>query len=96
MNILILDGSARAEKGVTGRLVKSFVQGLLEATANVIEFSVASMNISPCNACLSCMHKTLGAASIGILVPFIKYPPSRQRYRRKVGSEYCTKSVIIP
>lgn len=64
MNILILNGSARAEKGVTGRLVKNFVQGLSEATANVVEFSVAGMNISPCNACLSCMHKNLGECAV--------------------------------
>lgn len=64
MKVLILNGSARAQKGVTGRLVRSFVEGLVEGAASVTEFNVANMNISPCTACLSCMHKMLGECAV--------------------------------
>jgi multimeric flavodoxin WrbA len=64
MNVLILNGSARGEKGVTGRLLKSFVEGLIDGNATVTEFNVAGLKISPCTACLSCMHKVLGECTI--------------------------------
>lgn len=64
MNVLILNGSARGQKGVTGRLLKGFVEGLSEGNAEVSEFNVASLNIAPCTACLSCMHKVLGECAV--------------------------------
>jgi multimeric flavodoxin WrbA len=64
MNVLILNGSARGQKGVTGKLLKSFVEGLNDGNAEVAEFNVTSLNISPCTACLSCMHKTLGECAV--------------------------------
>jgi multimeric flavodoxin WrbA len=64
MKVLILNGSARGQKGVTGRLLKSFVEGLIDGNAAVTEFNVAGMDISPCTACLSCMHKILGECAI--------------------------------
>ncbi|MBP1731612.1 MAG: iron-sulfur flavoprotein [Deltaproteobacteria bacterium] len=64
MNVLILNGSARGQKGVTGRLLKGFVEGLIEGNAEVAEFNLAGLNISPCTACLSCMHKVLGECAV--------------------------------
>jgi multimeric flavodoxin WrbA len=64
MEVLILNGSARGQKGVTGRLLKSFVEGLIDGNASVTEFNVQSLDISPCTACLSCMHKILGECAI--------------------------------
>ena len=64
MNVLILNGSARGQKGVTGRLLRSFVEGLNDGDAGVTAFDVASLNISLCTACLSCMHKTLGECAV--------------------------------
>lgn len=64
MSVLVLNCSARAQKGITARLLKSFVEGLSEAGARVAQFDVASMNISPCTACLACMHKTVGQCAI--------------------------------
>ncbi|MCX5813418.1 MAG: flavodoxin family protein [Proteobacteria bacterium] len=64
MKVLILNGSARGQKGVTGRLLKGFVEGLIDGNAEVTEFNVAGLNISPCSACLSCMHKILGECAI--------------------------------
>jgi multimeric flavodoxin WrbA len=60
MKILILNGSARMEKGVTGRLLKSLIKGLADGGAEAKEIQVQSLNIIPCTACLSCMHKKTG------------------------------------
>ena len=64
MNVLILNGSARGQKGVTGRLIRSFVEGLTDGAAGVVVVDTASLNVSPCTACLSCMHKKLGECVI--------------------------------
>ena len=64
MEVLILNGSARGQKGVTGRLLKSFVEGLIDGNAGVTEFNVHNLDISPCTACLSCMHKTQGECAV--------------------------------
>jgi len=61
MKILILNGSARKEKGVTGRLLKSLMKGLSDGGAEAKEVQVQDLNIAPCTACLSCMHKKTGA-----------------------------------
>jgi len=60
MKILILNGSARREKGVTGRLLKSLIKGLADGGAEAKEVQVQGLNITPCTACLSCMHKKAG------------------------------------
>ena len=46
MNVLILNGSARGQKGVTGGLIKSFVDGLTDGAAGVVVVDVASLNVS--------------------------------------------------
>jgi hypothetical protein len=60
MKILILNGSARREKGVTGRLLKSLIKGFADGGAEAKEVQVQGLNITPCTACLSCMHKKSG------------------------------------
>ena len=64
MKAIILNGSARGLKGVTGRLVKALVNGLSEGGAEVKQFQLQGLDISPCTACLSCMHKTAGECVI--------------------------------
>jgi multimeric flavodoxin WrbA len=60
MKILILNGSARKEKGVTGRLLKSLIKGFTAGGAEAKEVQVQGLNITPCTACLSCLHKKSG------------------------------------
>ncbi|MCX8021768.1 MAG: flavodoxin family protein [Syntrophorhabdaceae bacterium] len=64
MKVLILNGSARGKKGVTGRVLRPFIDGLVENGVQVKEMEVSNMNISPCISCFSCMHKTPGVCSI--------------------------------
>lgn len=60
MNVIALNGSARGKKGVTWKLLDSLLKGLSEGGATGREFQLKEMNISPCRACLTCMHKTPG------------------------------------
>ena len=64
MRVLILNGSARREKGVTGRLLRSIVKGLSEGGALVTQFQIQNLKISPCTACLSCMHRKTGECAL--------------------------------
>lgn len=60
MKVIALNGSARGKKGVTSKLLDSFLKGLSEGGATVKDFHLKEMNLSPCQACLTCMHKTPG------------------------------------
>ncbi len=60
MKVIALNGSARGKKGVTWKLLDSFLKGLSEGGAIVKDIQVKEMNISYCRACLTCMHKTPG------------------------------------
>jgi len=60
MKVIALNGSARGKKGVTWKLLDSFLKGLSESGATVKDIQLKEMNISPCRACLTCMHKTPG------------------------------------
>ncbi len=60
MKVIALNGSARGKKGVTWRLLDSLLKGLAEGGATARDFQLKEMNISPCRACLTCMHKTPG------------------------------------
>jgi multimeric flavodoxin WrbA len=60
MEVVMLNGSPRGTKSVTGKLLDALTLGLEAGGATVTQFKVASMKISPCNACLSCMHRTPG------------------------------------
>jgi len=64
MRVLILNGSARREKGVTGRLLRSIVKGLSEGGALVTQFQIQNLKISSCTACLSCMHRKTGECAL--------------------------------
>ncbi len=64
MKAVILNGSARKEKGVTGRLVAALAAGLSSAGAEIREFLLQAMNLTPCTACLSCMHKKTGECAL--------------------------------
>lgn len=64
MEVLILNGSPRKARSVTGKLLASLSRGLVDGGASVKEFEVANLNIGPCTACLSCMHKKPGECAV--------------------------------
>jgi len=60
MRVIALNGSARGKKGVTWKLMDALLKGLSEGGAAIRDVQLNEMNISYCNACLTCMHKTPG------------------------------------
>lgn len=60
MKVIALNGSARGKKGVTGKLLDALLRGLAEGGATIKDFQLKEMNLSPCRACLTFMHKTPG------------------------------------
>lgn len=64
MDALVLNSSPRGKRSVTKRLLDALTAGLAEGGATVEEFDINQLNISPCTACLSCMHKKAGECSL--------------------------------
>ncbi len=64
MRTLILNGSARKDRGITGRLLKSLTAGLADGGATVKELNLQELTVSPCTACLTCMHKKTGECAL--------------------------------
>jgi multimeric flavodoxin WrbA len=60
MKVLVLNGSPRGARSITGRLLESLARGFTSGGAEIAEFHVANLKIAPCTACLSCMHKHPG------------------------------------
>ncbi|MCF8031854.1 MAG: flavodoxin family protein [Desulfarculaceae bacterium] len=60
MRALVLYGSARGDKGVTGRMGRALIAGLEQGGASVDAVVVKDLEIAPCVACLSCMHRHPG------------------------------------
>ncbi|MFH1034691.1 MAG: flavodoxin family protein [Pseudomonadota bacterium] len=63
MQILALNGSARAGKGLTARLLAGLIQGFAEGGAAVQVREVARLKVAPCLACLKCMLVTPGVCA---------------------------------
>jgi len=64
MKGLILNGSARGGKGVTGKMLEAISRGLTKANAELKTFEIRKLSISPCTGCLSCMQKNPGKCII--------------------------------
>lgn len=76
MKVIALNGSARGRKGITWKLMDSLLKGLSEGGSDIREFQIKEMNISPCLACLTCMHKTPGQCAqrddMDLLYPLLR------------------------
>jgi len=60
MKALFLNGSARGEKGITSKLLDSLSGGMSRAGVATAGITINKLDISPCKACLYCMHKNPG------------------------------------
>ncbi|MEW5912482.1 MAG: flavodoxin family protein [Thermodesulfobacteriota bacterium] len=60
MQAFIINASARGSRGVTQRLAQTLSQGLEDGGATVEQVLLKDLEITPCLACLSCMHKHPG------------------------------------
>ncbi len=66
MNILVINGSPKAERSNTWQLTNAFLEGMNES-GEAIEtqtLTVRDMNIRPCLGCFSCWSKTPGQCCI--------------------------------
>lgn len=62
MNVLILNGSPKAEKSNTMKLTNAFVKGLGDVKTKTLHIS--KMNLQPCKGCFCCWNKTPGKCII--------------------------------
>lgn len=62
--VVVLNGSLRMEKGLTGKILTPFLEGLQQAGAVVDMSYVKRMNILPCAGDLSCWNKNPGRCHI--------------------------------
>lgn len=60
MKALFLNGSARGDQGVTSKLIKALAGGMSKAGAEIVSINICALKITPCRACLNCMHKNPG------------------------------------
>jgi multimeric flavodoxin WrbA len=61
---VVLNGSARGVKGITGRLLASLGEGLCSAGCEVRSFILRDLDIGHCASCFSCMHLHPGRCAL--------------------------------
>ena len=64
MNILVINGSPKAERSNTLNVTKAFLEGF-PSDAQIELVHLAKLNIKPCMGCYSCWKKTGGKCVIG-------------------------------
>jgi multimeric flavodoxin WrbA len=84
MRLLILQGSFRQDKGITGMIVDKFVTGMKKANPSIDIFMehLAGKNIRNCRGCLNCWVKTPGLCCI-------------KDDMKEIIEEYISADVII-
>jgi multimeric flavodoxin WrbA len=58
--VVVVNGSPRADRGNTGRILKPFIEGMRDARAEVRLLYPKRMNIKPCAGTLSCWDRHPG------------------------------------
>jgi multimeric flavodoxin WrbA len=74
---VVINGSLRMEKGLTGKILTPFLEGMQQAGAVVDMFYVKHMNILPCEGDLSCWNKVPGHCHIADDMQIL-YPKLRE------------------
>jgi multimeric flavodoxin WrbA len=74
---VVINGSLRMEKGLTGKILTPFLEGMQQAGAVVEMFYVKRMNILPCKGDLSCWNKMPGHCHIADDMQIL-YPKLRE------------------
>jgi multimeric flavodoxin WrbA len=64
MKVLVVNGSARKEKGYTAAVLKPFIDGVKQAGASVDLLYAKRLNVNPCVGDFSCWHKNRGKCHI--------------------------------
>ena len=77
MQILVINGSARKEKGYTAMILEPFIEGLKQAGADVGLLYSEQLDVKPCIGDFSCWYKNLGKCHIKDTMQSI-YPKLRE------------------
>lgn len=64
MNVLVVNGSARKEKGYTAMILNPFMDGMKHAGAQVDLLYATQLNVNPCIGDFSCWYKNPGKCHI--------------------------------
>ena len=64
MKVLVVNGSARKEKGYTAKVFKPFIEGMKQAGASVDLLYAKQLNVNPCLGDFSCWYKNRGKCHI--------------------------------
>lgn len=60
MNVLVLNGSPRKDRGATGSLLKHFVEGMEDAKADIETMYSVGLDLGDCRGCFNCWTSTPG------------------------------------
>ncbi len=63
MNVVAINGSPKAEHGVTSKILTPFLDGMRDAGAEVELFHTTTLNVSPCRGDFACWFRTPGVCS---------------------------------
>lgn len=64
MRVLVVNGSARKEKGYTAMILEPFMNGMKQAGAEVNLLYAKQLNVNPCRGDFSCWYKKPGICHI--------------------------------
>jgi multimeric flavodoxin WrbA len=64
MQVLVINGSARKEKGYTAKVLGPFIEGMEQASAQVELIYSKQLNVNPCTGEFDCWHKNPGKCYI--------------------------------
>jgi multimeric flavodoxin WrbA len=64
MKVLVVNGSARKEKGYTAKVLTPFINGMKQAGASVDLLYAKQLNVKPCVGDFSCWHTNRGKCHI--------------------------------
>jgi multimeric flavodoxin WrbA len=64
MNVLVINGSTRKEKGYTAKVLDPFIKGMKKAGAQIELLYSKQLNINPCNGEFDCWYGNIGKCYI--------------------------------
>jgi multimeric flavodoxin WrbA len=77
MQVLVINGSARKEKGYTAMILEPFINGVRDAGAEVNLLYAKQLDVAPCIGDFSCWYKNLGKCHINDIMQSV-YPKLRE------------------
>jgi len=77
MQVLVINGSARQEKGYTARVLEPLMKGMEKAGAQVELLYSKKLNVNPCTGEFNCWHKNPGKCYINDSMQEV-YPKLRE------------------